>query len=94
MGSAFDVVGERRQVDFKVDTRRKWLEETIEIKLRNHKDEPVRVLAKENLYRWTNWQVLNETHKHEKIDSRTIHFPVTIKPDGEVIIRYTVKYSW
>ncbi len=94
MGSAFDVVGERRQVDFKVDSRRNTMEETIEIKIRNHKDEPVKVLAKENLYRWTNWQILDSSHKYEKQDARTIHFPVTIKPDGEVTIEYKVKYTW
>ncbi len=94
LGSAFDVVGERVQVDFKVDNRRDWMDETIEIKLRNHKEESVKVIVKENLYRWTNWKIVNATHPHETIDSRTIHFPVEIEPEGEVTIRYTVHYSW
>ncbi len=94
LGSAFDVVGERKQIDYKVDTRRDWMEETIEIKIRNHKDEPVDVIVKENLYRWTNWRITEKTHEYEKIDSRTIHFPVTVKKDGEVTIGYTVKYTW
>ena len=63
LGSAFDVVGERRQVDFKVDTARNWMEETIEIKLRNHKNEPVKVIVKENLFRWVNWEITKKTHK-------------------------------
>jgi hypothetical protein len=94
MGSAFDVVGERRQVDFKIDLARSWMEETIEIKLRNHKTEPVKVLAKENLYRWVNWEIKNKSHDFEKVDARTIHFPVTLKPDEEVVITYTVRYTW
>ena len=94
LGSAFDVVGERRQVDFKVDSRRDWMDETIEIKLRNHKEEPVKVIARENLYRWTNWEITQKTHDFEKMDSRTIHFPVKVPKDGEVTIRYTVHYSW
>jgi hypothetical protein len=94
MGSAFDVVGERRQVDFKVDSRRDWMDETVEIKLRNHKEEPVNVIVKENLYRWTNWEITQKSHDFEKIDSRTIHFPVEIEKDGEVTITYTVHYSW
>ena len=94
LGSAFDVVGERKQLDFKVDSRRDWMDETIEIKVRNHKDEPVKVIVKENLYRWTNWQITEATHRHEKIDSRTIHFPVEVPKDGEVTITYTVHYSW
>lgn len=94
LGSAFDVVGERRQVDFAIDTRRQWMEETIEIKLRNHKAEPVKVLAKENLFRWVNWEITEKTHPFEKVDARTIHFPVQVEKDGEVTIQYKVKYSW
>jgi hypothetical protein len=94
MGSAFDVVGERRQTDFKVDSRRDWMDESIEIKLRNHKEEPVKVIVKENLYRWTNWEITQKSHDFEKIDSRTIHFPVEIEKDGEVTITYTVHYTW
>lgn len=94
MGSAFDVVGERRQVEFRVDTARKWMEEEIEIKVRNHKAEPVTVLAKENLYRWVNWEITKKTKDFEKVDARTIHFPLTIAKDGEGVVRYTVRYSW
>ena len=94
LGSAFDVVGERVQKDFKADNRRDWIEETIEIKVRNHKDEAVKVIVKESLYRWTNWKITENSHDFEKIDSRTIYFPVTIKKDGEVTISYTVHYSW
>ncbi len=94
MGSAFDVVGERKQVDFRVDNARDWLDETIEINIRNHKDEPVDVLVKENLYRWVNWEIKQSTHRFEKVDARTVHFPIKVDKDGEVTIRYTVHYSW
>jgi len=94
LGSAFDVVGERKQTDFSVDSRRNWIDETIEIKVRNHKEEPVKVIVKENLYRWTNWKITEKTHEFEKVDSRTIHFPIEVPKDGEVTIRYTVHYSW
>ena len=94
LGSAFDVVGERRQVDFSVNTTAKWMEEEIEVKLRNHKKEAVDVIVKENLYRWTNWQIKSSSHTYEKEDARTIHFPVTIAKDGEAVVRYRVRYSW
>ncbi len=94
MGSAFDVVGERRQVDFKVDTSGKTMTETIEVTLRNHKHEPVTVLVKENLYRWLTWKITAKTQDYEKQDARTIHFPVKLAKDGEVTVRYTVQYSW
>jgi hypothetical protein len=95
LGSAFDVVGERRQVDFRIDSNAKWIEEDIEIKVRNQKpDEAVTVLAKENLYRWTNWSITKRTQDYAKDDSRTIVFPVRLAPKAEAIVRYTVRYTW
>ena len=48
LGSAFDVVGERRQIDFAVDTHRRTMREDIEVKVRNQKKERVTVQVKEN----------------------------------------------
>ena len=94
LGSAFDVVGERRQVDFRIDTSRKSMGEDIEIKLRNQKQEPVTVIVKENLYRWVNWQITSKSHDFDKQDARTVHFPVRIAAGGEVTLRYSVQYTW
>jgi hypothetical protein len=94
LGSAFDVVGERRQVDFKTDSTGKTMEEEIEVKVRNQKDEAVTVIVKENLYRWTNWSITKKSQPFEKFDARTIHFPVKIAKGGEAVVRYTVRYSW
>ncbi|MGH7994666.1 MAG: DUF4139 domain-containing protein, partial [Limisphaerales bacterium] len=42
-GNAFDLVGERKQTRFHVDTGDKWMDESFEIKLRNRKHEPVEI---------------------------------------------------
>ena len=94
LGSAFDVVGERRQVDFKIDTSRNTMTEEIEVKIRNRKEEPVKVIVKENLYRWTNWKIVAANQSYEKQDARTIHFPINVPADQEVVVRYTVRYTW
>ncbi|MCS6946670.1 MAG: hypothetical protein NZM12_03545 [Steroidobacteraceae bacterium] len=94
LGSAFDVVGERRQIDFAVDSKARWLEEEIEIKLRNHKSQPVDVLVRETLYRWSNWRIVAKSHEFERDDARTIHFPVRVAKDGETVVRYRVRYTW
>ena len=94
LGSAFDVVGERRQVNFAVDTSRKTMTEEIEIKLRNQKKEAATVIVKENLYRWVNWQIAAKTHDFEKQDARTVHFPVKLAAGAEATVRYTVNYTW
>jgi hypothetical protein len=94
LGSAFDVVGERRQVNFAVDTARKTMTEEIEIKLRNQKKEAATVIVKENLYRWVNWQITAKTHDFEKQDARTVHFSVKLAAGAEATVRYTVNYTW
>jgi hypothetical protein len=94
LGSAFNVVGERKQIDFRIDERGHVIEEEFEITLRNHKKEPVDVIVKENLLRWANWEITNSSDKFEKQDHRTIHIPVRIDPDGEKKVTYRVKYTW
>ncbi len=94
LGSAFDVVGERRQVDYRIDTNAKWIEEDIEVKVRNQKGEAVSVTVKESLYRWSNWTILRKSQNFEKKDARTIAFPLKIAKGAEAVVRYTVRYSW
>ena len=95
LGSAFDVVGERRQVDYRMNLDAKWIEEDIEVKVRNQKPgESVSVLVQERLYRWSQWSVIRKNQEFNKEDSRTILFPVRIAPRGEAVVRYTVRYTW
>jgi hypothetical protein len=70
------------------------MEEEIEVKLRNHKAEAVDVIVKENLYRWSNWQITSSSLPYEKEDARTILFPVKVAKDGESVVRYRVRYTW
>jgi hypothetical protein len=94
LGSAFDIVGERKQTNFTINANGHVITESFEIKLRNHKKEPVHVIVKENLYRWTNWEITACSDKWEKQDYRTIHIPVDVPPDGEKTVTYTVTYTW
>ena len=93
-GNSFDLVGERKQTNFHVDTADKWLDETFEIKLRNRKKEPVEIRVVEHLYRWNNWDITQKSDDFKKIDSQTIEFRVPVKPDEERTVTYTVHYSW
>ena len=94
LGSAFDVVGERKQLAFRIDTSRREMSEEIEVRLRNHKEQPVTVEVKENLYRWVNWEITDKTHAYHKQDARTVVFPLHVPANGEQVLRYTVRYSW
>jgi hypothetical protein len=93
-GNSFDLVGERKQTNFRVDTGDKWIDETFEIKLRNRKKEAVEFRVVEHLYRWSNWEITARSDDFKKTDAQTIEFRVPVKPDEERALTYTVHYSW
>src|SRR5437879_12999877 len=65
-GNAFDLVGERRRTNVKVDSSNHWLDESIEIKLRNHKKESVEIRVVEHLFRWINWDITEKSDRSEE----------------------------
>jgi hypothetical protein len=93
-GNAFDLTGERRRSDYIVDNNKRTATESFEIKVRNHKKEPVDVRVVEHLYRAVSWDIASSSAEYKKTDSHTIEFPVTIAPDEEKTITYTAHYNW
>jgi hypothetical protein len=95
MGSAFDLVGERKRLDFEVDTTGKRMTESFEIKLRNRKEkEAVEIRVIEPLARGANWKIAERSHEFAKVDANTIEFRVPVPEDGETLLTYTVQYWW
>lgn len=94
IGDAFDLVGERIQTDFRIDTDKRWMEESYRITVRNHKAEEVTVRVVEHMFRWSEWKVLEASQEYEKLDAQTIEFRVPVKADGEAVVTYTVRYEW
>ncbi len=93
LGRAFDIVGERTQTNFRQLGERQ-IEETIEIELRNQKDEPVTVRLIENLYRAQDAEVLESSADYTEVDANTIEYEVEIGAEGSATITYTVMYRW
>ena len=93
-GSAFDIVGERRRTDYQINPANRTMDETFEIKLRNHKREQVEIRVVEHLYRGSNWNITISTDPQVKKDSQTVEFNVTVLPDEERTLKYAVHYTW
>ena len=94
-GNAFDISGERKQTRFQSQMQPGgWADESFEIKLRNHKKEEATVRVVEHLYRWSNWVVTQESAAHRQVDSRTIEYEITLRPDEERTLTYTAHYTW
>jgi hypothetical protein len=93
-GEAFDVVGERKRTDFKVDNANNWASESFEIVLRNRKKEAVNIRVVEHLYRWNNWQIKDNDAEFIKIDTDEIQFRVDVPAESERKVNYTAVYTW
>ena len=94
LGSAFDVVGERKQIDYVLNTNGKFADETIEIKIRNQKKQAVKVKIVESMYRATGWKITNTSDEYVKDNSNQVSFIVDVAPEKEKIVTYKVHYSW
>lgn len=88
VGDAFDIAVEREvaQVDRLSDRSQ---EQTIVVKVRNHKPEPVTLKVIEHLYGF--WEILESTHEWRRKDARTAEFTVPAAVDSETVLRYRVR---
>jgi hypothetical protein len=91
MGEAFDVVGDRRQMDYDVISSC-VSESTWEITVRNHKDEDAEVQIVEPV--GGDWEILSSSEEYTTIDAWTFRFTVTVPARGEVTVEYRVHVRW
>ena len=94
IGNAFDLVGNKKQSNYQENYPARWVDESFEVTLRNHKKEAAEIRVIEHTYRYANWEIRNKSDAFEKLDSATIQFKINVKPDEERKIKYTVHYWW
>lgn len=91
LGDAFDIVAERKQTDYKAIARRVF-EYAYEIRIRNHKDEPVTVIVNEPI--GGDWEIVNSTFPAEKTAAFAARFNVPVAKDGEAVLAYRVRVKF
>ncbi len=91
MGEAFDVVGQRKQMEWKAQALC-GSESTWEVTLKNHKDQDAAVEVVEPIH--GDWKILSSSHPYEKIDAHTFTFKIVVPKNGEVKIQYRVQIDW
>ena len=91
MGEAFDVVGDRKQTEWRTlgvcASESAW-----EITLKNHKDTAVDVEVVEPI--GGDWEILKESLPHVKKDSTTFTFRPHVEARKDVKITYRVRIRW
>ena len=93
-GNSFDLVGEHRVTNNTQDSANRFATQTVEIKVRNRKKEPVEIRVIEHANLSGNWTLTVQSQPHEKKDATTFEFRVPLKPDEEKVITYTIRYTF
>ena len=91
IGDAFDIVGERKQTNWRKVGR--TVIESFSIEVKNHKKEEVTVRILEKMCRSQEWRITDKSQDYRKLDSRAVEFPVTIAPNEKKVVTYTVQYE-
>lgn len=94
LGTAFDLTVERERIDFALDRAGRTMTETVQLTLRNAKDEAATVHVREVLPRWTDWEITASSVPANKLDAQAAGFEVKVPAGGKTQLRYTVRYRW
>jgi hypothetical protein len=91
IGTAFDVVAERKQVDFRKIAANVY-EMEFEVVIRNHKTMPVTVEVNEPL--GGTWRILRSSHEWTKSDAWAAQFNLPVAADGTTTLNYRVQVTY
>ena len=91
LGDAFDVVGTRKQTDWKKVASDTY-EAGFEISLRNHKKEDIVVKVVEPIP--GDWTMLNSSHEFQKTAAFTAEFNIPVPRDKETKLTYRVRMRY
>lgn len=91
LGEAFDVIGTRKQTEWKKIASDTY-EAGYEVSLRNHKKEDVVVRVLEPIP--GDWTMLSSSHDYKKTDAMTAEFNITVPKDKETTLTYRVRMRY
>ncbi len=93
-GNSFDLTGEHRMTNNTENGAERVATQKYEVKVRNHKKEPVEIRVVEHANHGGSWTLAAQSQEHAKVDANTFEFRVPLKPDEEKVVTYTIRYTW
>ena len=91
IGNAFDVVTERKQIDFqKIATN--VYEVEFQVVVRNHKSTPISLEVNEPI--GGTWRIVRSSHEWTKTDAWAAQFNLPVAADGNVTLHYRVRVTY
>lgn len=89
IGSAFDVIGDETQLDYRNYDR--YNETEMKIEIRNRKEVPVDVIIER--YSYGDWEILKSSVKYEKQGNNSYRFVLHCEPDSTNTVTWTIR-NW
>lgn len=90
LGYAFDLTARRTLVAQRED--KKQVEQDLAIRLRNRKQQAVTIDVIEGVNARASWEMVRKSHDFTRRDVGTLVFPVTVGPNAEIVLTYTIRY--
>jgi hypothetical protein len=90
IGNAFDISAEQKVLNYERISDRVD-ENTVEIKVRNHKKDGVTIIVKKKIY--GDWTIRDTNYQFVKEDANTAVFSIPVAADGESTINFTIRTS-
>ncbi len=91
IGTAFDIIAERKQIDFQRIASNVY-EVEYQVTIRNHKTQPVAVEVNEPI--GGTWQVLRSTHAFTKTGAFAAQFMLPVAVNGATTLDYRVRVTY
>jgi hypothetical protein len=91
IGNAFDVVSERKQVDFEKISSNVY-EMEYEVVIRNHKATSISVDVNEPI--GGTWRMIRTSHEYTKTDAWAAQFNLAVPADGAATLKYRVRVTY
>jgi len=91
IGNAFDVVAERKQIDFQKIANNVY-EVEYEVVIRNHKAAPITVEINEPI--GGTWRIVRSSHEYTKSDAWAAQFNVEAAAEGTARLNYRVRVTY
>ncbi|MFY9609889.1 MAG: DUF4139 domain-containing protein [Blastocatellia bacterium] len=91
VGDAFDIVGERKMMDYRAISSRVF-EYAYQVVIRNHKKEAVTIVVNEPI--GGDWEMISSSHKWEKTAAFASRFTVPVAADASATLNYRVRVRW
>ncbi len=93
-GKAFDVTQKRQSTGYNIINEDE-VEMSYQLTLANAKSEAVTVMVNERIPNETdlNWEIVDTNHKVTRADSEGVTWTMTITPNSETSLTYTIRYT-